>query len=62
MYKEQVQKLAKLKNDRDNLSVTSSLKMLEQACRSGDNVMEYIIKAAKSYATLGEIVDTMKNI
>jgi len=62
VYKDQVQKLANLKEDRNNLSVANSLKALEDACKSGDNIMQYIINAAKSYATLGEIVDTMKNV
>ena len=62
VYKDQVEKLRKLKNERDNIAVQKSLNTLMQKCKSGDNIMESIIAAAKSYATLGEIVETMKEI
>jgi len=51
-----------LQKNRDNNKVKLTLAEVEQACNSTANIMPSIIKAAKSYATLGEIVDTMKKV
>jgi len=62
VYKDQVDKINKLKSERDDVLVKDSLNNLKQKCEFGDNIMESIITAAKSYATLGEIVSTMKEV
>ena len=59
--KNQIQKLERLKNSRDGLALQKALNELTIACRNNLNLVEPIIKAAKQYATIGEIVHTMKN-
>ena len=56
----QLEKLDQLKRNRDQKQVENSLKQIIETCQSGHNLMPIIINAAKSYCTLGEIVDAMK--
>lgn len=58
---QQIDKLEKLKNERDSKKVQDSLEKLEKAAGSDDNLMPYILKAARNYATLGEICDVMRD-
>ncbi len=60
--KTQVSKLNKLKSFRDNRHTSRCLNDLTNAARTGDNVMPFLVKAAKSYATLGEMVNAMKRV
>ena len=45
---------------RDNSAVHTSLDAITNATKNNENVMPLIIEAAQSYATMGEIVDSMK--
>ena len=56
----QMEKLDELIKNSDREQVKISLKQIIETCQSGDNLMPVIINAAKSYCTLGEIVDAMK--
>ena len=56
----QMEKLDQLIKNRDRQQVKNSLKQIIETCQSGHNLMPVIINAAKSYCTLGEIVDAMK--
>jgi len=56
----QQDKLADLRNRRDESAVQAALEQVGQACRNSENIMYSIITAAEAYATLGEIVETMK--
>ncbi|WP_130808073.1 acyl-CoA mutase large subunit family protein [Senegalia massiliensis] len=58
----QVEKINKLKSERNNDEVESKLKALRNACESDENVMPYIIDAVKEYATLGEICGVMREV
>ena len=60
VYKEQISNLKNIKSIRDNRKVKESLNNITKACSENVNLMPLIIKAAKSYATLGEIVNAMK--
>jgi len=35
---------------------------IKESCKNGDNLVPVIIDAVESYATLGEIVDAMKDV
>jgi methylmalonyl-CoA mutase N-terminal domain/subunit len=59
---EQKRELAALRRRRDGKAVTSALRSLEQACGDGKNVMPPLIEAVKTYATVGEISDVMRNV
>ncbi len=58
----QLEKLNTLKKKRNTKLVERSLQELTDACADGKNIMPPLIKAAKSYATLGEMVDAMKQV
>lgn len=57
----QIKAITDLRNNRDNVAVKVILDEIRQACKNKTNIMPPIIKAAKAYATLGEIVDAMKD-
>ena len=51
-----------LRARRDPQPCEAALKRVEDAARSGDNLMPHIMQAVESYATVGEISDTMRRI
>jgi methylmalonyl-CoA mutase len=54
--KSQIERLHKLKSERNNFEVQKSLVALTEAAKSGkENLLALAIKAAKERATLGEI-------
>jgi methylmalonyl-CoA mutase, N-terminal domain len=59
---EQKAAVARLRRERDGTAVTSALAALSQACRDGRNVMPPLIEAVKTYATVGEISDVMREV
>jgi methylmalonyl-CoA mutase N-terminal domain/subunit len=59
---EQISRLKELKESRDNTKVKKSLNDITNAARNSENLMPLIIAAAKSYASMGEIVDAMKAV
>jgi len=54
--------VARLRRERDGKAVSSSLAVLRQACRDGKNVMPPLVEAVKTYATVGEISDVMREV
>jgi methylmalonyl-CoA mutase N-terminal domain/subunit len=60
--KRQAAKLAALRERRDNAAVGSALAALEEAARGTANLLPRIVKAVESYATLGEISDTLRRV
>jgi methylmalonyl-CoA mutase N-terminal domain/subunit len=58
----QVERLRAMRLRRDNKAWEASLKRIEDAARSGDNLMPRIISAIEAYATVGEISDTMRKV
>ena len=52
----------RVKAERDNAAVDAALGALKEACRGTENTMPYLIKAVKTYATLGEICGAMKEV
>ena len=56
----QNQKLAALRSRRDQAAHAAALKRVEQAAIAGENLMPPFIEAVKAYATLGEIIETLK--
>jgi methylmalonyl-CoA mutase N-terminal domain/subunit len=58
----QKKKLADLKRARDPKAVRDHLEELTRAAGTGENLLPCILRAVKSYATLGEIVDAMKKV
>jgi methylmalonyl-CoA mutase N-terminal domain/subunit len=58
----QIEKINRIKAERDNDIVGQKLAEVRKAAASGENLMPRIIEAVKVYATLGEIVDEMKAV
>ncbi|MBC8197792.1 MAG: methylmalonyl-CoA mutase family protein [Candidatus Marinimicrobia bacterium] len=56
----QVDKLKKLKSERDSVLVNNCLEKIKLTAINGNNLLPPIIEAAKAYATMGEIVDVLK--
>jgi methylmalonyl-CoA mutase N-terminal domain/subunit len=56
----QAERLSKLRADRSQEEVARRLTALRKATEGQDNLMPYIFDAVKSYATLGEICDAMR--
>jgi len=60
--KSQVAKIKKLRETRNNVLVNRSLDELKAAATRKDNLVPYVIECVKRYATLGEIVSSLKEI
>ena len=58
----QTQSLENLKIKRDSKKVKQKLLNIQSACKGNENIVPLIIDAVLEYATLGEIVDCMKEI
>jgi len=58
----QVEELKKLKEERDNHKVKENLKSLEKAAKADANLIPLILDCVKSYTTLGEICDVLRNV
>ena len=56
----QLEKLEKLKTERDGERVKKTLSDLRQGTRGQENLMPFILGAVKAYATLGEICDVLR--
>jgi methylmalonyl-CoA mutase N-terminal domain/subunit len=61
-YSRQVDRLQKLRRQRDNGRVGQALDQLRLACQGTENTMPHLLEAVRAYATLGEIVDVMKAV
>ncbi|BBB32722.1 methylmalonyl-CoA mutase, N-terminal domain [Thermotomaculum hydrothermale] len=60
--KKQVEKLKKLKQERDNSLVKDRLTSLKKAASGRDNLMPYILDCVRAYCTLGEMADTLREV
>ncbi len=58
----QIEKLKKMKSQRDRRLVAEALSVLKKAAEGKDNLMGPILRAVKTYATLGEICDTLRQV
>ncbi len=61
-YDRQVARLERVREERDNAAAGQALDRLRIACQGSENVMPHILKAVHTYATLGEIIDVMKEV
>jgi methylmalonyl-CoA mutase N-terminal domain/subunit len=56
----QIQRVRKVKRERNTTSVRDALKLVAEACRSGENLMPPICEAVRNSATVGEISDIFR--
>ncbi|MHA2037613.1 MAG: acyl-CoA mutase large subunit family protein [Promethearchaeota archaeon] len=59
---EQVDKLEQIKKERDNNRVDEALEKLKVAAAGTENLMPFIIDAIKAYASIGEIINMLKEV
>jgi methylmalonyl-CoA mutase N-terminal domain/subunit len=62
LERNQIERLRALRARRDEKSWKASISAVEEAARSGTNLMPHIILAVESYATIGEISDAMRRV
>ena len=62
LERKQVERLRALRARRDAQPWEDSLKKVEDAARSGANLMPHIVAAVEAHATVGEISDTMRKV
>ena len=58
----QIEQVRELRVRRDAGPWKEALKKVEDAARSGENLMPRILTAVESYATVGEISDAMRRV
>ena len=58
----QIARINQLKAERDSGAVGQALDKLRIACQGTENTMPYILDAVKVYATLGEIMNVMRDV
>lgn len=58
----QVEKLKKLKTERENAKVDQCLQVLNDKASSGENIMPAVIEAVENKITLGEIADELRGV
>src|ERR1700693_6423814 len=58
----QIERVRALRARRDEGPCKEALKKVEDAARSGENVMPRILEAVDAYATVGEISDAMRRV
>jgi methylmalonyl-CoA mutase N-terminal domain/subunit len=56
----QVQRVRKMKRERNSLAVKDALRHVAEAARSGENLMQPICEAVRREATVGEICDVFR--
>lgn len=58
----QLQRLRDVKKERNSAKVKETLSNLKKAVSDNENLMPYILDCVKAYCTLGEIMDTLREI
>ena len=56
----QIQRVRKVKRERNSVAVREALQRVAEACRSGENVMDPICEAVRRDVTVGEISDVFR--
>ncbi len=62
MFTRQVERLRKVRSERDGDSVAKALKRLKEEARGQENLMPCLIETVKTYASVGEIMETLKEV
>jgi methylmalonyl-CoA mutase N-terminal domain/subunit len=60
--RQQLARLQSVKKDREQAAVKKTLADLKKAARDEQNLMPYLLKCVKTYASLGEIMDALKDV
>jgi len=60
--KRQINRLKKLRKERNGLKFDRNLKRLKKAAEGDENLMPYILDCVHGYATLGETCDVLREV
>ncbi|HEY3251043.1 MAG TPA: methylmalonyl-CoA mutase family protein [Ignavibacteria bacterium] len=60
IQKKQIEKLKEVRKTRDNKKVQETLKELKKAAGTDQNILPYILACVESYASIGEISNTLR--
>lgn len=60
--RKQIERLKEVKRTRDNKKVMDALRRLKKAAQGRENLMPYILDAVKTYASIGEICDCLREV
>ena len=58
----QIERLNRVRRERDGREAARCLQALESTCRKGENVMPRLLDAVNAYCTLGELTDVMRDV
>ncbi|UCD56573.1 MAG: methylmalonyl-CoA mutase [Candidatus Hydrogenedentota bacterium] len=58
----QIERLKQIKSERNYSNVTSALAKVKKAAQGDENLIPSLVEAAKTYATLGEIMGVLKEV
>ena len=61
-YERQLNRLNRLRRERDHEELTRRLEALRQAAEGSENLMPYILDAVRAYGTLGEICGVLREV
>ena len=62
LERKQVERLRALREKRDKAAWQAAIRRVEEAARTGGNLMPHIIHAVEGYCTVGEISDAMRRV
>ena len=62
LTRKQIEKLQKVKSDRNNPKVKEALRVLKEKAKGTENLVPAIQDAVREYATIGEICDTLREV
>lgn len=60
--RKQIERLHQVKKERNNEKVKKALEKLKKAAEGTENLMPYILDAVREYASVGEIISTLKEV
>ena len=58
----QIERLERIRNDRDDQALEGSLMRLAEAIDKDENIFPFVLDAVKRYGTLGEIIKVMTDV
>ncbi len=62
LEREQTERVRAVREHRDQAKTDAAIAKVEQTARDGENLMPHILTAVESFATLGEISDTLRRV
>jgi methylmalonyl-CoA mutase N-terminal domain/subunit len=62
LERKQKERVKKLKERRDNEKVKKILNKIKEVAQTDENLFPYVLEAVKSYATVGEISNALREV